>query len=797
MHRLLPSSLKGLFLFNDSTFLVLVVVTATLTGLWGWFWTQSSQEAARIETLTRLAERVRGDMYRQLHEVTHARLTENPAALHVYAGYRHQIAERFEKLRVLAQDRNELAAVDYLHDAYEVVLEDMEKVFTDPNEITEATRMKLLDPAYEEWMLSELESALKVIDVIVERRRQELDAWRSNWTRWTPIVVPVSVVFAVALLLFSRRILQARFVAPLRNLVDGTVEVSRGNLEHRFQAEGVEEIRQLASTFDDMTRRLAESQRVLVESERQAALGALVPVVAHNVRNPLASIRATAQMMDAEAAAEDIAESRSAIIGTVDRLERWVTALLSYLVPLRPRRRECRLGDVVEGALGPLQPKIERKGLGVMREDWEQDMPIQADPDLLEQAVHALLGNAVGGIAGPRANPHRPFPDRRCAESAHRRRRAGHFLRSGSPCACARADHQEGWFRTRHSRGLEDLPGARGRHRHPPARRGGDPGHRLHAAHRAEGVAGMQRSESPREPERAGPNVLVVDDEELFARAVGKKLRRSGVECELALDIAGARDRLARQRPDLMLLDVRLPDGSGLDFLRELRAGAHADLPVLVLTAFGGLQDAVAAMKERADDYLTKPIDLDELMVKIERVLGQAEVSRRLEYSRQREQRSANDVPLVGTSAAMNALSARIVRIQRLASHAEGVPPTVLIQGETGTGKDLAARALHRGSDRAGRPFVHVDCAALPKDLIEAELFGHEKGAFTHAHAARTGLIEAAENGHRLPGRNRGVAARSPVAATRGAGAPRGATHRQHQTPAGCRVVHRRHQSGS
>ena len=257
----------------------------------------------------------------------------------------------------------------------------------------------------------------------------------------------------------------------------------------------------------------------------------------------------------------------------------------------------------------------------------------------------------------------------------------------------------------------------------------------------------MRQSESPRESKGAGPTVLVVDDEELFARAVGKKLRQSGVACELALDIAGARDQLGRRRPDLMLLDVRLPDGSGLDFLRELRAGAHADLPVLVLTAFGGLQDAVAAMKERADDYLTKPIDLDELMVKIERVLGQAEVSRRLEYSRQREQRSAHDVPLVGTSAAMNALSTRIARIQQLASHAVGVPPTVLIQGETGTGKDLAARALHRGSDRAGRPFVHVDCAALPKDLIEAELFGHEKGAFTHAHAARTGLIEAAENG--------------------------------------------------
>ena len=257
----------------------------------------------------------------------------------------------------------------------------------------------------------------------------------------------------------------------------------------------------------------------------------------------------------------------------------------------------------------------------------------------------------------------------------------------------------------------------------------------------------MPRPDPSRAPGGAGPTVLVVDDEELFARAVGKKLRRSGVECDLAPDIAAARDRLAGGRPDLMLLDVRLPDGSGLDFLRELRAGGHADLPVLVLTAFGGLQDAVAAMKERADDYLTKPIDLDELMVRIERILGQVELSRQLEYSRKREQRTANDAAVVGQSPAMRALGAQIARIQQLAGNADGFPPTVLIQGETGTGKDLAARALHRGSARARRPFVHLDCAALPRDLIEAELFGHEKGAFTSAHTARTGMIEAAEDG--------------------------------------------------
>ena len=395
MRRVLPGSLKGLLLLNESALLALVLVTATLTGLWTWFWTQSSQEAARIETLARLAERVRGDMYRQLQEVVHARLTENPAALRVYAGYRRQVAERFTELHGLVRDESERAAVEYLQDAYTVVLDDMEKVFTDPNEISESARMKLLDPAYEQWMLSDLESALQVIDSIVESRRQGLDATRSGWTRWTPIVVPLSVALAVALLLFSRRSLQMRFVNPLRKLVDGTIEVSRGNLAHRIPAEGAEEVRHLASTFGEMTRKLAESQRILVESERQAALGALVPVVAHNIRNPLASIRATAQIMDDSGDGAELAENRRIIIDTVDRLERWVTALLSYLVPLEPRRRECRLGDVVEGALAPLEPKLQRKALRVEREGWEQDAPLAVDPDLLEQAVHALLSNAV------------------------------------------------------------------------------------------------------------------------------------------------------------------------------------------------------------------------------------------------------------------------------------------------------------------------------------------------------------------------------------------------------------------
>ena len=246
---------------------------------------------------------------------------------------------------------------------------------------------------------------------------------------------------------------------------------------------------------------------------------------------------------------------------------------------------------------------------------------------------------------------------------------------------------------------------------------------------------------------RGAARILVVDDEAAFARAVATRVRRAGYECETAGSLAEAGERLGVFRPDLVVLDMRLPDGSGQDFLASLREGEHVDVPVVVVTAFGDLDDAVAAMKQQALDYLTKPIDLDELVVKLESVLDRARLARKLEYSRQRESHAREEVALLGDSEPMRGLRAQIDRIRELAGRAAETPPTVLVLGETGTGKDLAARALHTGSRRSGAPFVHVDCAALPKDLIEAELFGHEKGAFTGAHAARTGLIEAAEDG--------------------------------------------------
>ncbi len=241
--------------------------------------------------------------------------------------------------------------------------------------------------------------------------------------------------------------------------------------------------------------------------------------------------------------------------------------------------------------------------------------------------------------------------------------------------------------------------------------------------------------------------ILIVEDETVFARAVEKRLSRAGYKCLIAGDLKTAADKLDTFSPDLVLLDMRLPDGSGLDFLDSLRKKQSASIAVIVMSAYGELEDAVSAMKLGASDYLKKPVDLDELLLNVEKVLDKSELTRKLTYSTKREQHAVEGVEFLGECHAIAEIRKQVDQISQLTRKTEAIPPTVMILGETGTGKDVVARLLHAKSNRNDKPFVHVDCASLPKDLIEAELFGHEKGAFTNAYVARTGLIEAAEDG--------------------------------------------------
>lgn len=245
-------------------------------------------------------------------------------------------------------------------------------------------------------------------------------------------------------------------------------------------------------------------------------------------------------------------------------------------------------------------------------------------------------------------------------------------------------------------------------------------------------------------------NVLLVEDETLFAKSVLRRLENERYKGSIVSTIADARESLKKALPDLLLLDIRLPDGNGLDLLAEIRSEEDVywkSLPVIVMTAYGELDDAVSAMKLGATDYLKKPVDLDDLVLTISKVLTTQQLKQQLTYSQVRDRQALDAVEMIGTSKAAYDIRHHLGRIAQLVAKSSDSHPVMLIRGETGTGKDVTARLYHQLGDWHTQPFVHVDCASLPNELIEAELFGYERGAFTSAHQAKVGLIEVAEGG--------------------------------------------------
>jgi DNA-binding NtrC family response regulator len=238
-----------------------------------------------------------------------------------------------------------------------------------------------------------------------------------------------------------------------------------------------------------------------------------------------------------------------------------------------------------------------------------------------------------------------------------------------------------------------------------------------------------------------GSSVLIVDDERTLARAVKAFLSEAGYEAEVAGDGERALELLPLLRPDVVFTDVRLPGMSGIDLLRRIREFDPA-IPVIIMTAYGTIEGAVEAVKLGAFDYMKKPVDLEELKLLADRARENALLKQELSYYRQRATSEAPFAGIIGDSPPMLALMERVRQVAGL----DETPP-VLITGETGTGKGLIARTLHRSGRRSGKPFIEVNCTALPANLMEAELFGYERGAFTDAKESKLGLFEAAEGG--------------------------------------------------
>jgi two-component system, NtrC family, response regulator AtoC len=230
--------------------------------------------------------------------------------------------------------------------------------------------------------------------------------------------------------------------------------------------------------------------------------------------------------------------------------------------------------------------------------------------------------------------------------------------------------------------------------------------------------------------------VLIVEDEPGLRQGLCDVVRTMGGEALSAAGIGEARAIVAARTVDCVLLDIRLRDGDGLDYLTELRGTARG-VPVIVATAYGDSERTIRAMRDGAFDYLTKPFDLTALRAALDRAVNQRALARQAGAAPAAPEVTQD---LVGTSAAMLA-------VWKLIGRAAGTTAPVLVTGETGTGKELVARAIHTYSPRARGPFVAINLAALPPTLIESELFGHERGAFTGATARRSGRFEAAAGG--------------------------------------------------
>ncbi len=236
------------------------------------------------------------------------------------------------------------------------------------------------------------------------------------------------------------------------------------------------------------------------------------------------------------------------------------------------------------------------------------------------------------------------------------------------------------------------------------------------------------------------PNlVLVVDDDSSVRRVMKMQLEEAGFQVQLAADAVECQTLLNERRPKLVITDLRMPGMSGLELLRHIR-DQHMDTTVIVITAFGTVESAVEAMKSGAYDYVTKPIDYEALVLVVDRAMERQNLLEEIRTLRAALDEKYGFEAIVGRSKSL-------LRVLEMASRVARHDSTVLINGETGTGKELLARAIHQNSPRKNKPFVIINCGAIPKELIEAELFGFTRGAFTGAVAPKGGRIEMADGG--------------------------------------------------
>ena len=386
---------------HELAFILLILLVASIGAVGIHFQEQSSRESNRINLIVQEIQQTRGDLYRQMKELFDAYFLEDMEARSEYNQFTLSVEQHFTQLKRLAKGNAEESAINDLYAGYKAFVNETSALFDLQPNVTSDELKKILNTDLEAGVFSRYETLLAHTEQLLNVKQAELDQQlkeskhKSNFLLFTPLIL------AVLLLIFSRMFLKRLIVRPIGDVLKATSEISAGNLHHKVPEEKIEELATLSKAINDMAEQLIISQENLIRTEKQAAQGLLVPMLAHNIRNPLASIRATAQVLDEPELDADTRESLHGIINTVDRLERWTGALLAYLHPLKPQAGMASFREIIEGALAPLQQKITAKSIHLKLPLWPDTITsghgdsIYTDQHLLEQVIYNLVLNAV------------------------------------------------------------------------------------------------------------------------------------------------------------------------------------------------------------------------------------------------------------------------------------------------------------------------------------------------------------------------------------------------------------------
>ena len=474
----------------------------------------------------------------------------------------------------------------------------------------------------------------------------------------------------------------------------------------------------------DHRKRITGEEHLVTQNE---SVRALLRGLAHEIRNPLGGLRGAAQLLERELAEPSLAEYTQVIIHEADRLQDLLRRMLGPRT--LPNTTLVNVHEITER----VYKLVRAHGLGsiMVERDYDPSIPgLRVDAELLIQATLNVVLNAVQALDGEGKIVLRTRVHRQSTIGARRYRLV---------VAIDVIDNGPGI--PEELRDTIFYPMVTGRAR----------GHRSGVVHRS--VTGESACGSHRVPPRVGTNDLqhpssakevgmstgstiwVVDDDASIRWVLERALVRIGIRVESFDSSAGLLDALLERRPDAVVTDIRMPGKDGLDVLEEI-SHRYPRLPVIVMTAYSDLESAVMAFRSGAFEYLPKPFDVDEAVRLVSKALG----------APMTDDTDTDDLSttltgeMLGSSASMQEVFRAIGRLS-LSNM------TVLITGESGTGKELVARALHEHGPRAGASFIALNTAAIPKELLESELFGHERGAFTGAQALRHGRFEQADEG--------------------------------------------------